>query len=83
MINPIGDEFNEEVPTSASADVGAFQKSNRGMAGTASDAWEAIPSQQSALLRRFLPGAGGSQRRQVGAAIFAAAALLLAAVVWP
>jgi hypothetical protein len=40
VINPIGDEFNEEVPTSASADVGAFPKSNRGMARTASEAWE-------------------------------------------
>ena len=40
MINPTGDEFNEEVPTSASADVGAFQTSNRGMSGTASNAWE-------------------------------------------
>ena len=39
MINPTGDEFNEE-PTGAPADVGAFQKSNRGMARTASDAWE-------------------------------------------
>ena len=40
MINPTGDELNEDIPTSASADVGAFQKSNRGMARTASDAWE-------------------------------------------
>src|SRR5947208_13673365 len=40
MINPTGDEFNEEVPTSASADVGAFQTSNRSMTGTASNAWE-------------------------------------------
>jgi ElaB/YqjD/DUF883 family membrane-anchored ribosome-binding protein len=40
MINPTGDEFNEEVPTSASADVGAFQTSNRGITGTASNAWE-------------------------------------------
>jgi hypothetical protein len=40
MIDPTGDEFSEEVPTSASADVGAFQRSNRGPAETASDAWE-------------------------------------------
>ena len=40
MIDPTGDEFNEEVPTSASADVGAFQTSNRSMTGTASNAWE-------------------------------------------
>lgn len=40
MINPTGDEFNEEVPTSASADVGAFRTGNRGMTGTASNAWE-------------------------------------------
>src|SRR5438045_4274780 len=40
MINPTGDEFNAEVPTSASADVGAFQTDNRGMTGTASNAWE-------------------------------------------
>jgi hypothetical protein len=40
MINPTGNEFDEEIPTSASADVGAFQKSNRGAAETASDAWE-------------------------------------------
>jgi hypothetical protein len=40
MINPTGDEFNEEVPTSASADVGAFQQRSRSAAGTASEAWE-------------------------------------------
>src|SRR5947208_14546416 len=40
MINPTGDEFNEEVPTGASADVGAFQTSNRGLTGTARNVWE-------------------------------------------
>jgi ElaB/YqjD/DUF883 family membrane-anchored ribosome-binding protein len=40
MINPTGDEFNEDVPTSASADVGAFQTRNRGAAEAASDAWQ-------------------------------------------
>jgi ElaB/YqjD/DUF883 family membrane-anchored ribosome-binding protein len=52
MINPIGDEFDEEVPTSASADVGAFQKSNRGIAGTASDAWEQTKEKAGAARER-------------------------------
>ena len=49
MINPTGDEFNEEVPTSASADVGAFQKRNRGATETASDAWEQTKEKAEAM----------------------------------
>lgn len=52
MINPTGDEFNEEVPTSASADVGAFQTSNRGMTGTASNAWEQTKEKAGAARER-------------------------------
>ena len=52
MINPTGDEFNEEVPTSASADVGAFQTSNRGMSGTASNAWEQTKEKAGAARER-------------------------------
>jgi hypothetical protein len=52
MINPTGDEFKEEVPTSASADVGAFQKSNRGVARTASDAWEQTKEKAGAARER-------------------------------
>ncbi len=49
MINPTGDEFNEEVPTSASADVGAFQTGNRGAAATASDTWEQTKEKAEAM----------------------------------
>jgi hypothetical protein len=49
MINPTGDEFNEEVPTSASADVGAFQDRNRGTTGTASEAWEQTKEKANAM----------------------------------
>jgi hypothetical protein len=49
MINPTGDEFNEEVPTSASADVGAFQQRNRSAAGTASEAWEQTKEKAGAM----------------------------------
>src|SRR5256714_14513815 len=49
MINPIGDEFNEEVPTSASADVGAFQQRDRGAAETASEAWEQTKEKADAM----------------------------------
>ena len=49
MINPTGDEFNEEVPTSASADVGAFQQQDRGAAGTASEAWEQTKEKAGAM----------------------------------
>ena len=52
MINPTGDEFNEAVPTGASADVGAFQKSNRGVAQTASDAWEQTKEKAGAARER-------------------------------
>jgi len=52
MMNPTGDEFNEEVPTSASADVGAFQTSNRGMSGTASNAWEQTKEKAGAARER-------------------------------
>ena len=52
MINPTGNEFNEEVPNSASADVGAFQKSNRGMGETASDAWEQTKEKAGAARER-------------------------------
>jgi hypothetical protein len=52
MINPTGDEFNEEVPTGASADVGAFQTSNRGMTGTASNAWEQTKEKAGAARER-------------------------------
>jgi hypothetical protein len=52
MINPTGDEFNEEVPTGASADVGAFQTSNRGLTGTASDAWEQTKEKAGAARER-------------------------------
>jgi hypothetical protein len=49
MINPTGDEFSEEVPTSASADVGAFQNRNRGTAETASEAWEQTKEKADAM----------------------------------
>ena len=49
MINPTGDEFNEEVPTSASADVGAFQPRNRSAAETASEAWEQTKEKAGAM----------------------------------
>jgi len=52
MIDPTGDEFNEEVPTGASADVGAFQTSNRGMTGTASNAWEQTKEKAGAARER-------------------------------
>jgi len=52
MINPTGDEFNEEVPTSASADVGAFQHRNRTAAGTASEAWEQTKEKAGAMKTR-------------------------------
>jgi hypothetical protein len=49
MINPTGDEFSEEVPTSASADVGAFQQRNRSAAETASEAWEQTKEKAGAM----------------------------------
>ncbi|PYK97149.1 MAG: hypothetical protein DME32_16410 [Verrucomicrobia bacterium] len=49
MINPTGDEFNEEVPTSASADVGAFQQRNRSAGETASEAWEQTKGKAGAM----------------------------------
>ena len=52
MINPTGDEFNEEVPTSASADVGAFQPRNRSAAETASEAWEQTKEKAGAMKTR-------------------------------
>ena len=52
MINPTGDEFNEEVPTSASADVGAFQTSNHGRSGTAINAWEQTKEKAGAARER-------------------------------
>src|SRR5947208_12329725 len=52
MINPTGDEFNEEVPTGASADVGAFQTSNRGLTGPASNAWEQTKEKAEAMRER-------------------------------
>ena len=52
MINPTGDEFNEEVPTSASADVGAFQARNRGAVETASEAWEQTKEKAGAMKMR-------------------------------
>jgi len=52
MINPTGDEFNEEVPTSASADVGAFQDRNRGNTGGASEAWEQTKEKADAMRER-------------------------------
>jgi len=52
MINPTGDEFNEEVPTSASADVGAFQHRNRSSVGTASEAWEQTKEKAGAMKMR-------------------------------
>jgi hypothetical protein len=52
MINPTGDEFNEEVPTSASADVGAFQDRNHGNTGTASEAWEQTKEKADAMRER-------------------------------
>lgn len=52
MINPTGDEFNEEVPTSASADVGAFQDRNRGNTGTGSEAWEQTKEKADAMRER-------------------------------
>ena len=52
MINPTGDEFNEEVPTGASADVGAFQTSNRGLTGPASNAWEQTKEKAGAARER-------------------------------
>ena len=52
MINPTGDEFNEEVPTSASADVGAFQHRDRSAAGTASEAWEQTKEKAGAMKTR-------------------------------
>ena len=52
MINPTGDEFNEEVPTSASADVGAFQHRNRSAAGPASEAWEQTKEKAGAMKMR-------------------------------
>ena len=52
MINPTGDEFNEEVPTSASADVGAFQDRNRGTSGKASEAWEQTKEKAGAMKAR-------------------------------
>src|SRR5207249_11284666 len=52
MINPTGDEFNEQVPTGASADVGAFQTSNRGLTGPASNAWEQTKEKAGAARER-------------------------------
>jgi len=52
MINPTGDEFNEEVPTSASADVGAFQHRDRSAAGTAGEAWEQTKEKAGAMKTR-------------------------------
>jgi len=52
MIDPTGDEFDEEVPTSASADVGAFEKTNRGIARTASDTWEQTKEKAGAARER-------------------------------
>src|SRR5213595_4245950 len=52
MMNPTGDEFNEEVPTGASADVGAFQTSNRGTSSTASNAWEQTKEKAGAARER-------------------------------
>jgi hypothetical protein len=52
MINPTGNEFNEEVPTSASADVGAFQQRHRSAAGTASEAWEQTKEKAGAMKMR-------------------------------
>ena len=49
MINPTGDEFNEEIPTSASADVGAFQQRDRSAAGTAGEAWEQTKEKAGAM----------------------------------
>jgi hypothetical protein len=49
MINPTGEEFNEEVPTSASADMGAFQNRNRAAAGTAGEAWEQTKEKADAM----------------------------------
>ena len=52
MINPTGDEFNEEIPTSASADVGAFQDRNRGSAEKAGEAWEQTKEKADAMRNR-------------------------------
>ena len=52
MINPTGDEFEEEIPTSASADVGAFEKRNRGVAETAGDAWDKTKEKAGAARQR-------------------------------
>jgi ElaB/YqjD/DUF883 family membrane-anchored ribosome-binding protein len=52
MINPTGDEFEEEVPTSASADVRAFEKRNRGVAETASEAWDKTKEKAGAARER-------------------------------
>ena len=52
MINPTGDEFNEEIPTGASADVGAFQPRNRSAAETASEAWEQTKEKAGAMKTR-------------------------------
>lgn len=52
MINPTGDEFNEEIPTSASADVGAFQNRSRRTAETASEAWEQTKDKAEAMRER-------------------------------
>jgi hypothetical protein len=52
MINPTGDEFNEEVPTSASADVGAFQDRKHGNTGTASEAWEQTKEKADVMRER-------------------------------
>ena len=52
MINPTGDEFNDEVPTSASADVGAFQQRHRSPGATASEAWEQTKEKAGAIKAR-------------------------------
>jgi ElaB/YqjD/DUF883 family membrane-anchored ribosome-binding protein len=52
MINPTGDELNEEIPTSASADEAAFQQRNRSAAETANDAWEQTKEKAGAVRER-------------------------------
>jgi ElaB/YqjD/DUF883 family membrane-anchored ribosome-binding protein len=52
MINPTGDELNEDIPTSASADVGAFQQRNRTAAESANDAWEQTKEKAGAVRER-------------------------------
>lgn len=52
MINPTGDELNDEIPTSASADVGAFQQRNRSASESANDAWEQTKETAGAVRER-------------------------------